>query len=300
MNKLEANISLLAITFFAAIQYVFLANIPADVSSFAFLAITNLIGFLFAAVFLFHELHRLDKRQILQSLILAGELFGFNLSLLIGSKNTDPTVVSCIITAYFIFVPILLMFKKQRVKKSSLFAIALVLCGVILVVNADMSKVSIFSVLFLLLSDVFFAGYIITVESFSAKSSPSILGMGQMLFGFVLAFIAWCIESAINGAPLSLPHSAPFWRSVIFISIFIRGLYGIVQIYAQRYVSALNTSLIFSTEVVITLLLSPLLANFLHMEASPITPVKLIGCIIIVVGVLSSDGTLQHLARRKK
>ena len=54
MNKLEANISLLAITFFAAIQYVFLANIPADVSSFAFLAITNLIGFLFAAVFLFH------------------------------------------------------------------------------------------------------------------------------------------------------------------------------------------------------------------------------------------------------
>ena len=46
MNKLEANISLLIITFFAAVQYVFLAWVPESVSRFAFLCVTNLAGFL--------------------------------------------------------------------------------------------------------------------------------------------------------------------------------------------------------------------------------------------------------------
>ena len=41
MNKLEANVSLVIITFFAAIQYIFLSAILDTVSHFAFLCITN-------------------------------------------------------------------------------------------------------------------------------------------------------------------------------------------------------------------------------------------------------------------
>ena len=37
MNKLEANVSLFIITFFAAIQYPFLAGVPETVSHFSFL-----------------------------------------------------------------------------------------------------------------------------------------------------------------------------------------------------------------------------------------------------------------------
>ena len=61
MNKLEANVSLVIITFFAAIQYIFLSAIPDTVSHFAFLCITNLIGFLITLAFFFGELFRLDK-----------------------------------------------------------------------------------------------------------------------------------------------------------------------------------------------------------------------------------------------
>lgn len=46
MNKIEANIALFAVVFFAAVQYGFLAGVPADLSQFAFLCITNLVGFL--------------------------------------------------------------------------------------------------------------------------------------------------------------------------------------------------------------------------------------------------------------
>ena len=56
MNKLEANISLLLITFFASIQYAFLAGVPAEVSQFSFLCVTNLVGFLIMLLFFYREL----------------------------------------------------------------------------------------------------------------------------------------------------------------------------------------------------------------------------------------------------
>ena len=299
MNKLEANLSLLAITFFASIQYVFLANVPPSVSNFAFMSVTNLVGFLIALAFFFGELYRLEKKQVLQSLILAGELFGFNLFLLLGSSGMDASVVSCVITAYFMFVPLVMLLLRQKVGKNHCFGVALVLVGVFFVMDADLGKFADIRILYLLFADALFALYIVTVERFCSKSNPSILAMGQMLFGFLFAFFAWCVEALLKEQSLTLPISLSFWSSVLFISLFIRGLYGVVQIYAQRYVSALNTSLIFSTEVVITLLVSPLLSRLIGTEPSLITPLKLIGCIVIVSGVLTADGTLTKMWKRR-
>lgn len=300
MNKLEANLSLLAITFFAAIQYVFLANIPPSVSNFAFICVTNLIGFLIALAFFFRELYRLEKKQLLQSLLLAGELFGFNLFLLLGSSGMDASVVSCVIAAYFVFVPLLLLLMRQKVGKNSCIGVALALAGVFLVMDADLGKLADVRIFYLLLADVMFALYLVTVERLCARSNPSILAMGQMLFGFLFSLLAWCIEARLTGQTMALPAERSFWFSVLFISFFIRGLYGVVQIYAQRYISALNTSLIFSTEVVMTLLAAPLLSRFIGAEASTITPLKVAGCIVIVLGVLLSNGVMTQLWKRRR
>ena len=58
MSRLEANISLLIITFLGSVQYIFLAGVPESVSHFAFLCITNLVGFLITLAFFFGELFR--------------------------------------------------------------------------------------------------------------------------------------------------------------------------------------------------------------------------------------------------
>ena len=71
MSKLEANISLVIITFFAAIQYVFLTGVPDTVSHFSFLCITNLIGFVITLALFFTELFRINKKQIVQSLVMS-------------------------------------------------------------------------------------------------------------------------------------------------------------------------------------------------------------------------------------
>ena len=113
--------------------------------------------------------------------------------------------------------------------------------------------------------------------------------MGQLFFNMVFAIAAWLIQSALGKSALDIPRDPSFWGSVLFISFFIRGLYGVVQIYAQRYVSALNTSLIFSTEILMTMLMSPVLASLFGTEREDITAMKLFAGVLLIAGILIAD-----------
>lgn len=306
MNKLEANVSLFIITFFAAIQYAFLAHVPDTVSHFSFLCITNLIGLLLTLALFFNELFRLDKKQIKESFFLSLELFGFNIFLLLGSAGVGATVSASVLSAYFVIISLIsyLVFK-QRPSRSSIIGMGLVLVGLFFMMNVDVMGLMNLHILYLVIADVFFALYILTAERFTAGSNPSILAMGQMFFNFIFALLFWVGEAAVTGTSFSLPTDSKFWGSVLFISFFIRGLYGIVQIYAQRYVSALNTSLIFSTEIIITMVMSPVLALLFGTIPEVITPLKVIGSLLMVSGVLAADDSVigalkRRFAREKK
>jgi len=99
---------------------------------------------------------------------------------------------------------------------------------------------------------------------------------------------------------LTLPSAPAFWGSVIFISFFIRGLYSVIQIYAQRYVSALNTSLVFSTEIIMTMAATPVLSKLFNMqtEKGNFTVFRIIGAIVMVVGILVSDSSVTDAILR--
>ena len=300
MNKLTANISLYTITFFAAIQYVFLANIPATVSDFAFLAVTNLVGFVITFLVFFGELQRIDRKQVFQSFLLSLELLGFNIFLLMGTRGTSATVTAGVLSSYFVFIVLLSrIFFRERPEKHKLIAIFVVLLGVFLMMDADIMGLANLNILYLVISDVFFAAYLLTAERYSTSSNPSILAMGQTFFNFVVASACWLIESAVRGTELSLPADPKFWGSVFFISLFIRGLYGIVQIYAQCYVSPLNVALVFSTEIIMTMLLSPLLARLVGSRAEPITLLRLAGALIMMTGILLADPVVIERLRRR-
>ena len=299
MNKREANVSLFIITFFAAIQYAFLEGVPDSVSHFAFLCVTNLIGFLLTLAVFFSELFRVDRKQIRQSLLLSLELFGFNVFLLLGS-SVGATVSACVLSAYFVFLPLLsLLLFKFKSDKMTLCAVGVVLAGLALMMLEDPAGLKDIHFLYLLIADVFFALYILTVGRFTAGSNPSILAMGQMLFNCLIALLFWVGQSAIQKTSLSLPTDSAFWGSAIFIGFFIRGLYGIVQMFAQRYVSPLNTSLIFSTEIIITMLMSPVLALLFGTQPERITPLRLAGAGVMVLGILLADPSVTGALKRR-
>ncbi len=300
MNKLSANISLYIITFFAAVQYAFLANVPDSVSNFAFLAVTNLIGFLITFAVFFRELSRLDRKQVIQSVVLSLELFAFNVFLLLGSRGMSATVVACVLSSYFAFIVLLsfLIFHKTP-DRNKVIAVFIVLLGVFFMMNADVMGLMDLHILYLIAADLFFALYLLTAEQYATTSNPSLLAMGQTLFNFVIALLCWIGESALSGQALSLPAEPAFWGSVFFISFFIRGLYGIVQIYAQRYVSPLNVSLIFSTEIIMTMAVSPLLVMLFGVEPETVTPLRVLGALVMVCGILTADSGVTDAVRRR-
>ena len=300
MNRLTANISLYIITFFAAVQYAFLANVPDTVSTFAFLSVTNLIGFLILLCVFFRELSRLDKKQVTQSIVLSLELFGFNVFLMLGSRGMSATIVACVLSSYFAFIVLIsfLVFHKVP-EKNKLTGVLIMLLGVFFMMEMNVRGMLQLKILWLVLADVFFAMYLLTAEKYATTSNPSILAMGQTLFNFLLTTILWAGESMILKKPFTLPADPTFWGSVFFISFFIRGLYGIVQIYAQRYTSPLNVSIIFSTEIIMTMLVSPLLAQFFGTQPEKITPLRILGALLMMAGILTADSTVTESLRRR-
>ena len=300
MNKLTANISLYFITFFAAVQYAFIANVPDSVSNFAFLAVTNLIGFLITFFVFFRELSRLDKKQVSQAAVLSLELFGFNIFLLLGSRGMSATVVACVLSSYFAFIVLIsFLFFHRKPDVNKIIAVMIVLLGVFFMMDANIMGLMNINILYLVIADIFFALYLLTAEKYATTSNPSLLAMGQTLFNFLLTLICWGAESLILGKPMTLPREPAFWGSVFFISFFIRGLYGIVQIYAQRYVSPLNVSLIFATEIIMTMAASPVLAALFGTQPEKVTPLRVLGAVVMVTGILVADSTVTDTVGRR-
>ena len=293
---------LVIITFFTSIQYVFLAGVPDNVSDLSFMFITSLIGFFILLCVFFNELFRLDKSHILQSLILAIEIFSFNFFLLLGVDGVDTTVVSSILSSYFIFIPIIeYILYKSFPKRNTIIAMMISLMGVFMIMGFNINNFLNKNVLFLILADISMAAYVITTGSFAKTSNPAILSMGQLFFVTIFAFIGWQIEMQFKGSSFRFPKEPLFWGSVIFISFFIRGLYTVIQVYAQRYISPINTSLIFASEIVMTLFLSAFISNYFGFRQAiePVTFIKCVGAFLMVFGILICDNNFYDFLKRK-
>ena len=294
MSRLEANISLLIITFFGSLQYIFLAYVPSSVSHFAFLSVTNFVGFGISLAFFYGELFRLDRHQILQSAILASELIVFNFLMLRGASEMSSTVTAAVLSSYFVFVAAFsAVITKKLPDAGTTAGVLVVLAGLFLMTDADAGGLMNAGVFYLLLADVVLAVYVMTIGSYASSSNPAILAMGQMFFGFIFSMFFWTWEVFFSDGSFVLPSDKFFWSSVIYISFFMRGLYTIIQIYAQRYVSPLNTSLIFSTEIIMTMLASPLMSRLFRTTPENITAMKVTGSVLILSGLLITEPTVR-------
>lgn len=299
MNRIEANLSLLIITFFASVQYAFLIWVPESVSHFAFMCITNLVGLIMSLFFFFGELFRLDIRQVKQSMILSGELVIFNLFLLMGIQGLGSTITNAFLSTNFIFIALIAFLTyKQIPSRETLYGIFTVLAGLLIMAGSEIHTLFSLSAFYLTLSNIAFAFYLVSVSEYSSTSNPAIIAMGQMFFCFIFSLILWACEALFMGAAFSLPSNPEFWGSVIYVSFFIRGLYGIVQVYAQRYISALSASLIFSTAIIMTMAVSPVMTKILGIEPEIITWPKIIGSAFMIAGILMTEPEFVALIRR--
>ena len=285
-----ASIGLLFITFLAAIQYIFLRNVPDSVSTFTFIVVTNLIGVVLLGVAQPKKVFSLNKRTLLKGLLFSVELTGFNVFLLLGSRNMDSVMVSSIISLYFVFVTPILVLCKKKVNFFSTISTILATIALVLMFGADFGRIfSTVQVIYLIISDIFFAAYVVSVSLLGSNEDAIQLSFSQMLFSVIFAFLGWIVEFLLGKTSFSLPHDYKFWVSALFMGIFIRVLYGVIQMACQKYVSPLKAALIFASEIIITLVTNPLMCKIFNFEYTRATNFQIIGCVLFIMATLMID-----------
>ena len=285
-----ATLGLIFITFLAAIQYVFLRNVPDTVPTFAFMCVTNVIGVVLLGLVQIKKLISMKGRTLMKGAIFAVELTGFNFFLLLGSRHLDAVIISSVLSLYFVFITPMLLLMRKKVNFFSGIATVIAIIALLLMFGADTE--SLFAskdVIYLIMADLFFAAYVISVPMLGHKEDSIQLTQSQMLFSALFAFGGWMAQNALTGQTLSLPTETSFWISALFIGVFIRVVYGLIQITCQKHVSALKASLIFSSEIIITLATNPILCGILHLEYTPATIFQVMGGVLLIVATFMVD-----------
>ena len=290
-----ATLGLIFITVLAAIQYVFLRNVPDSVSTFTFICVTNVIGLVILGVAQIKKLVTLRGKTLLKGALFALELTGFNFFLLLGSRHLDALITSSVLSLYFVFITPMLLLLRKKVNFFSGIATVIAIIALLLMFGADTEKLfASKDVIYLLIADVFFAAYVVNVSVLGENEDSTQLTLAQMIFAALFSFIGWLIESSVSGSGMSLPTQAGFWISALFIGVFIRAIYGLLQITCQKYVSALKASLIFSAEIIITLLTNPILCGLMNMEYTPVTIFQIFGGILLIIATVMVDDTIME------
>lgn len=290
-----ATLGLLFITIWSALQYVLLESVTEAVSTFSFIFLTNLVGLVVLAAAQFKKLKLITKKTLLIGMLLALELVGFNAFLLMGSRGIDPVIVSSLSAMDFLFIPPLLLLLRKKVSFRSAVASIVAVISLLLMFNADIDLFfTSANVLFLFLSDFFFAVYVITISMIGEKENASALTISQMAFSILFGLAGWFVETGIGIGSFSLPDTALFWITVLFFGIFIRALYGLIQVICQKYVKPINASLIFSSEIIITLIASPVMSRIMHTAYTKATLFQILGCFLFVIAVLVADDTFME------
>ncbi|MBR2835767.1 MAG: SpoIIE family protein phosphatase [Coriobacteriales bacterium] len=289
-----ATIGLIVITCLAAIQYVFLRNVPSTVSTFAFVCITNAIGLIVLALIRPKKLAGMHKTTMLKGAFFAFELTGFNVFLLLGSHNLDAVVISSVLSMYFVFITPLLLLLRKRVSFFSGIATVIAIIALLLLFGADTDALfSSADVVYLIIADAFFAAYVVSVSILGESEDSTHLTLAQMGFSALFALVGWLVECMVSGQNFALPTEPGFWVSAVFIGVFIRAVYGIVQISCQKYVSALKASLIFSSEIIVTLVTNPFMCNLLGVPYTPVTVFQILGGLLLIAATLMVDDTVM-------
>lgn len=294
-KKRLSTLGLVFITFLSAIQYVFLQNVPDTVSTFFFIFVTNLIGLVLLGATQLKKLRTISRETMKKGFIFGMELTGFNFFLLIGSRSLDPVIISSVVSMYFMFIPPMLILLKRKVNFFSGIAIMVAIIALILMFGADTEALfASRDILYLLLADIFFAAYIVSVSILGEDEDSMQLTLAQLVAAMVLALGCWGVELLVGRGGVAAFITDPrFWVSACFIGVFIRAVYGLLQITCQKYVPAINASLIFASEIMITLVFDPILSRIMGTTYTPINAFQIVGGVLFVIAALLLDESVM-------
>ncbi len=236
--------------------------------------------FLVAALVLSPWLFKAPKKLWLEGGLIAVVLFISYVTQVIGLTTVSSSRAAFITGLNVILVPLLLPFLRKRVPSAAFFAAALALGG-IAVMSLQGLRLS-FSIgdAWVLGCAISYAAYIIMMDRVVSKYEPLPLAAVQVAIVAVLGF-AWALPNLIAQPPTQAVLEN--WLSIVYLGIVATALTTLAQSYAQRFVAAFQTAVIYALEPVFAAVFS------VWWLGEVLTVNALIGAGLIIVAMIVSQ-----------
>lgn len=283
MTRTESNIILFSITLCWASSYIFIKNLPPELSPFAYLTMTaGLASVILFLVFL-KRLRDFNKKVLLRSSVMAAILCLNLVFEKLGIASIPASTASFIASLNIVFVPLLLLFFRKRPTRNNLLGIFVILIGLTLSSGVKPGQPLDAGMLYMLLACFFMAVFIICTDRFTKDCDPLLLGVGQMFFTAIFAFILWNFEEPKTF--LSLNYSDTLLANIFMLAFFSKAYAYIMLMYSQKYANPLSVTVIASTEPIVTMVLAVLIPGTFGVNES-FTMIKFTGAVLIAAGAI--------------
>jgi drug/metabolite transporter (DMT)-like permease len=283
---MPALLALVAVTAVWGVTFVQVKDAVAIYPLFAFLAVRFAIASLTLAVPGTRRVRTLGRRGVGGGVVL-GLLLAAGYALqTAGLERTTVSSTGFITGLYVVLTPVfaLLLFQ-ARIRTEVWIGVALAVAG--LAMLSGIHAGSPVGDLLVLASTAAQALQIVGVERLANRYDPIALTFVEMLTGCAVFL-------AVAGASgqLAVPHGGTVWGALLVTGIFASALAYLVQVWAQRRLSAARIAIVFSLETVFAGLFGFLLAG------DRLGAVGWGGCAVILAGIVVAEPAAADALKR--
>ena len=287
MNKLQANLCLICVTLCWSSEVIIYSCIPDDILSFATTAITNIIAaIILAACFykrLKSELKRTSKKLILRCLLLGVMNCAYNVLYLQGLNYFDVSTGAFTFSMTIVVLPVILITMRKKVNKRTWISAVLVLIGILVALGSNFARTQVLGILIMLFGCIIRAVFIVKLNDYAKEHDAVTLSVNISIFVAVISFIIWSfLQPATFGA---IPWSGTLIASLFIYAYFIIAFAQTLNIFAQKRATAAGATIIYSLEIVFSLIWGAILPETLIDRAIP-SAFQIVGALFIVAGSL--------------
>ena len=263
-----------------------------------------LIAFVVLALVFMGRLRNLTKGYLVSGLVIGFCLFLAHSAQTLGVTEAqgDPGRSGFLSAAYCVIVPFLFWaVDRHRPDMSNVIAAVLCVAGIGFVSFGEAkpadgihaAAVAGFSWpdFLALLSGIFFAAHIVSVEKFSRGKDPVLITIMQFLFAGLFSSITVAIQepNAIMEAQWDVA-----WKAVMYLAIVATALALLLQNLGQKHTDPNSASIILGTESIFCVVFG---VWFYHEQ---VTPMLGVGFVLIFLAILISETKLRFLRSRRE
>ncbi len=287
MNRLQANLCLICVTLCWSTEVIIFSCIPDGILPFATTVITSGIACLILLTCFFkrirQEMARSGKKLLLRCLILGVIKTAYDILFLYGLNYFDVSTGAFTFCITVVVLPVILLTMKRNVSKKTWASVLLVLTGIVCALGGTLVNAQFLGLLIMFVGCTVRAFFIVKLNEYAKEHDPMTLSTWISIIGTVLAFAIWVVLQPSTFA--SIPWSGTVIASFFIYAYFIVAFAQTLNIFAQKSATATGATIIYSLEIVFSLIWSYVLPESLIDRMTP-SPYHVVGALFIVAGSL--------------